>query len=322
MKLPRRVFTMCAGLLLCGIAATAQTPKPKHINRAIELLEQGQPIYYTGSHSGTVGTFEQGVKDSQTWADYISYDMEAAPYDISGLAAYMQGLAAAGLTRTGHRTPPVIVNVAVRGTDEATVRANMWMFEQVLATGVHGILLCHATTAGAVKAFVEAVRYPNREQGVGPGRLQEGRRGNHGAPTAAKIWGISTEEYMQKADVWPLNPNGEILLGIKVEDKFALADLDEMVKVPGIAFGEGGPGDMALSFGFKQNDPKAREVQERIFAAGTSQHLFWLGIGEGALPNETREATIARTIKAGHMIGSGEETAAIGRKVTKRPLPY
>ena len=34
--------------------------KPKRINKAIELLEQGQPVYYTGSHDGTVATFEQG----------------------------------------------------------------------------------------------------------------------------------------------------------------------------------------------------------------------------------------------------------------------
>src|SRR5579862_3196234 len=101
--------------LVCGVVTlAAQTPpKPKHINRAIELLEQGQPIYYTGSHPGTEGSFEQGKKDAQTWADYISYDMEAAPYDIAGLSAYMQGLAAGGPTRTGHRTPAVIVNVAV-----------------------------------------------------------------------------------------------------------------------------------------------------------------------------------------------------------------
>jgi hypothetical protein len=29
-------------------------------HRAIELLEQGQPIYYTGSHSGTSGGYESG----------------------------------------------------------------------------------------------------------------------------------------------------------------------------------------------------------------------------------------------------------------------
>src|SRR5213076_2155095 len=91
----------CAGMLLWTATAAAQAPKPKRINRAVELLEQGQPVYYTGSHSGTVGSFEQGKKDAQTCADYISYDMEAAPYDIAGLSAYMQGLAAGGPTRTG-----------------------------------------------------------------------------------------------------------------------------------------------------------------------------------------------------------------------------
>lgn len=311
----------CAGLFLGATTALAQAPKAKRINRAIELLEQGQPIYYAGSHSGTVGTFEQGKQDAQTWADYISYDMEAAPYDVVGLAAYMKGLAAGGPTRTGHRIPAVIVNVPVRGTDEATVRANSWMFEQVLATGVHGILLCHATTAGAVRAMVEAVLYPNREQGVGQGGLKEGRRGAHGAATASAIWGVSAAEYMQKADVWPLNPNGEIMLGVKIEDKYAYANLAEIVKVAGISFGEGGPGDMGLSFGFKMGDPKAKEVQDKIFAAGKAQHLYWIGIGGGGRGGDL-EASVAAAIKEGHMIGSGEATAAAGRKITRRPLPY
>jgi 4-hydroxy-2-oxoheptanedioate aldolase len=306
----------CACLFLGIATSVAQTPKPKRINGAIELLEQGQPIYYAGQHTGTTGTFEQGKLDAQTWADYLSYDMEVAPYDIAGLNAYMHGLVAGGPTRTGHRTPTVIVNVAVRGTDEATVRANEWMFEQVLATGVHGILLCHATTAGAVRAFVEAVRYPHHEQGVGQQGLKDGHRGAHGAATASTVWGISGQEYMQKADVWPLNPNGELLLGVKIEDKFGYANLDEIVKVPGIGFGEGGPGDMSVSWGFKQGDPRLKPIEDKIFAAAKAQHLYWIGIGGGG------EAAIAGKIKEGYMIGSGEPNAAIGRKISKRPLPY
>jgi hypothetical protein len=51
----------------CSITTAGQVPpKAKHINQAIDMLEQGQPIYYTGSHSGTEGTFEQGKKDAQT----------------------------------------------------------------------------------------------------------------------------------------------------------------------------------------------------------------------------------------------------------------
>src|SRR5207248_7876735 len=104
----------------CSAMPRADTPGARRINRAIELLAQGQPIYYTGSHEGTDGSFEQGVKDAQTYADYISYDMEHAPFDVKGLADYMRGLAKGGPTKSGHRTPAVIVNVPVNGTDEAS----------------------------------------------------------------------------------------------------------------------------------------------------------------------------------------------------------
>ena len=49
------------------------------------------------------------------------------------------------------------------------MRANAWMIKQVLATGVHGILLCHAETPGAAKALVESARYPFNTIGVGEG---------------------------------------------------------------------------------------------------------------------------------------------------------
>src|SRR5262245_64936239 len=120
MRTAFRWAAVCIACVVCIAGTRADTDKPKRINRAIELLAQGQPVYYTGSHEGTEGSFAQGVKDAQTWADYISYDMEHAPFDVKGLAEYMRGLAKGGPTRSGHRTPAVIVNVPVNGTDEAT----------------------------------------------------------------------------------------------------------------------------------------------------------------------------------------------------------
>jgi 4-hydroxy-2-oxoheptanedioate aldolase len=315
------LFCFTASVVALAFAAVtllAQNPKPKHINRAIELLEQGQPIYYTGSHSGTEGSFEQGKKDAQTYADYISYDMEHAPFDVKGLADYMKGLVAGGPTKSGHRTPAVIVNVPVNGTDEGAVRANAWMFQQVLATGVHGILLTHADTPGAVRAFVEASRLPIHKQGVDKG-VSEGRRGVHGAPTAAQIWGVSQDEYLQKADAWPLNPNGELLLGLKLEDKYALANAEENLKVPGIAFAEWGPGDMALSLGVRgpnaEKDPKMQAARAKVFAACKANHIFFL--------NSMNPANVVDMIKEGVMVGpASQEAAEIGRKYTKRQLPW
>src|SRR5438477_7811127 len=319
-----RTFWLCAALacsvFVIGVdTQTPAKPKPKHINRALELLESGQPIYYTGSHSGTAGTFEQGKADATTYADYLSYDMEHAPFDVHGLSEYMKGLAAAGPTRSGHRTPAVIVNVPVNGTDEATVRANAWMFSQVLATGVHGVLLTHADTPGAVRAFVEACRLPIHKQGIGISELQEGRRGAHGAPTAAAIWGITPDEYYQKADAWPLNPNGELLLGLKLEDKYALANAEQNLKVPGIAFAEWGPGDMALSLGVRgsgaEKDPRMQAARAKVFAACKANKIFFL--------NSMNPANVIDMIKEGVMVGPANQQAAeIGRKYTKRQLPW
>ena len=116
-----RTAVLCA--VVCSVIVIAwlhqaQSPQRKHINRVVELLAADQPVYYTGSHSGTSGTFEQGKADAQTYADYLSYDMEHAPFDVRGLSEYMKGLAAGGPTKSGHKTPAVIVNVPVNGTDE------------------------------------------------------------------------------------------------------------------------------------------------------------------------------------------------------------
>jgi 4-hydroxy-2-oxoheptanedioate aldolase len=314
------VCIAAAVAVVSDMSARAQASKPKHVNRAIELLEAGQPVYYTGSHSGTEGTFEAGKQDAQTWADYISYDMEHAPYDVKGLAEYMRGLVAGGPTRSGHRTPAVIVNVPVNGVDEAAVRANAWMFSQVLATGVHGILLTHADTPGAVRALVEMSRFPIHKQGVGKG-VDEGRRGAHGTPTAAQIWGVSQDEYLDKADAWPLNPSGELLFGVKLEDKYALANAEQSLKVPGIAFAEWGPGDMALSLGVRgpgnvaEKDPQMLAARARVFAACKANKIFFL--------NSMNQTNVVDMIKEGVMIGPANQRAAeIGRQFTKRQLPW
>jgi 4-hydroxy-2-oxoheptanedioate aldolase len=303
------------------VAQTAERTKPKRINQAIELLAEGQPIYYTGSHSGTTGTYEQGMKDAQTYADYISYDMEHAPFDVKGLQEYMRGLVAGGPSRSGHRTPAVIVNVPVNGMDAEAVHANAWMFSQVLATGVHGVMLTHADDPGAIRAFVEAVRFPIHHEGVGVDGLPEGRRGVHGVATASQIWGVSVEEYEEKADPWPLNLNGELLLGVKEEDKYALANVDENLKVPGIGMAEWGPGDMAMSLGVRAQgeaaiqDPRMVAARSKVLAACKANHIFFL--------NSVSAQDVVSMIKEGVMVGpASPETAAIGRKYTNRRPPY
>ena len=97
----------------------------------------------------------------------------------------------------------MIVNVPVNGTDEAAVRANAGMFSQVLATGVAGIMLSHADRPGTIRAFIDRGRLPIHKHGPDKG-INEGRGRVHGAASAAQIWSVTQEQYLDKADVWPL----------------------------------------------------------------------------------------------------------------------
>ena len=220
------------------------------INKAIELLAADQPIYYVGGHTGHVLTHAQGKVDASTWADYINVGMEHGAFNLAGLDDYLRGLIAGGPTASGHRTPTVIVEAPVEGVSREVVAANAWQFRQILGRGVHGILLCQAETAGAVQAFVESCRYPVNQIGVETG-LGVGTRGVGSEASAAAVWGVDPSTYLDTADPWPLNPDGELLLGIKIESKAALPHIEELLAVPGIGFAEMGPFDMSLSLGYR-----------------------------------------------------------------------
>ncbi len=77
-----------------------------------------------------------------------------------------------------------------------------------------------------------------------------GQRGD--APTsAARYWGLTAQEYYPRADTWPLNPAGEILVVIMCEEKRAIANLPKMLsEVPGIGVVLIGEGDLSQDLGY------------------------------------------------------------------------
>jgi 4-hydroxy-2-oxoheptanedioate aldolase len=269
--------------------------------------------------------------------------MEHGPFDPRRLREFMQGLVDGGPTKSGHRTPTVIVTLPFVGLDAASVRANTWVIEQILTAGVHGLMLCHARNADAVRAFVAATRYPFDRQhlkGADKG-LPEGLRGSGGQGPAARIWGISATEYLERADPWPMNPNGELILSLKMEDKYALENVDEITSVPGIAWGEWGPGDQSMSLmgieylkkggsdeahagtgGFtpeglpRIGEPKLDAARARIMAAMKAHQIFPLH--SASIDN------LEQLLKAGIMVthGTSIELTNKGRAFTKRQMPY
>ncbi len=311
----------------------------RRVNRCIELLLEDQAIYYTGAHTGHVLTFEQGKRDARTWADYINIGMEHGALDLAGLEAYMRGLVEGGPTASGHRTPTVVVELPVEGTDPALVRANAWQIRQILGRGVHGLLLCQAESPEAVQAFVESARYPHQRAGVDPalpdplarmagavggppaaGRLGRGTRGRGSEATAAPVWGLEVEEYMRRAEPWPLVSEGELMLGVKIESPEGVARCEAILAVPGLAFAELGPGDLSLALGYTvppldPYPPEMKAAREKVRAACRANGLAFLELA-------TPENVVARISEGVRIVAGGRsETAAVGRAHQRRSMP-
>lgn len=309
------------------------------INRCIELLEGGQPIYYgSPALSSSAGhgmyvvedlTYENGLANSATTVDYLSIDFEHAPFDMGGLQAFMKGLRDGGPTRSGHATPTVIATLPSSGRSADMVLLNQWQITHLLNTGVHGLILCHVSDPAAVRAFVQCCRFAYR--GLGNGDvLGPGRRGSGGQLFPADIWGLSPEEYMHSADPWPLSSDGELMLGLKIEDRECLVYADQLVSVPGVAFAEWGPGDMGMSYGnaVGHDPPYSGEMMDAMqLVKGAIQSVglpFLSGWNDPALTVAERaryqiEELGVKIIATGGV--ESEELMMAGRKLTNRQMP-
>jgi len=213
----------------------------------------------------------------------------------------------------------VIVELPVQGESAEIIRYNSWQIRQILARGVHGILLCEATSQEAVAAFVESCRYKLNDIGVGYG-LKEGTRGVGSEFKAKQKWGIEDDnEYRSKADPWPLNPKGELLLGLKIETLGGLNNCEQILRTPGIGFAEMGPGDMSMSMKIKRipgapPNQRIKDASIRVKNACDKNGVKFLETG-------TSE-NIIEVIDSGARViaGQNQEAAEIGRKHTNRKM--
>ena len=299
-----------------GVAAIPEMPRTatvtgKRVNRVIDMWLQNKPVYYA-QISG--GGYEEGKRLAGTKADYITYEMEHGPMDFKELREFMRALVEAGPTRTGHKTPAVVVTLPISGVPDA-VRANAWMIQQTLAAGVHGILLCNAESPEAARIMIESARYPFAPHVAG---LAQGTRGNGSQSYASTVWGLNANEYMRRADPWPMNPDGEFIFGLKIENPRADANVETLLKVPGIAFAEWGPGDHGFFMLGRpgtypqaqggENSPAMAAVRRRVLNAAKASNVKFL--------NACSPANVEQQLRDGVMICTGGDSPAadIGRK--------
>ena len=215
-------ITLCFGLMQVAPAAQSGSGAPKakvRLNQIIEQFEQGKPSFM-----------------NEQW-QFISIEHTLL------LDNYAKAMASLRPTEGAVRprlTP--IVRIAQSADEDFKS-----VVKQVLDDGAFGIILPDVKTKEEVMRLVRAMRYPQQPGSKYP--RPEGVRG--WAPTGATrmMGGISNLEHHYKADVWPLNPDGELLAIVMIETREAVKNIEEILKVPGLGGAIIGPADLSLALG-------------------------------------------------------------------------
>jgi 4-hydroxy-2-oxoheptanedioate aldolase len=141
---------------------------------------------------------------------------------------------------------------------------NLWIIKQALDTGVYGIITPHVDTVEQAMAAVSACRYA---QAAGaPDARPAGARG-YWYRLAPRYWGLSMDEYYQAADLWPLDPAGELFYMPLIEGVEGVRNLDAILtQVKGISAIWAGPADLSVEMGLKGNtdNPAVEDSVEHI----------------------------------------------------------
>ena len=213
------------------------------LNGIIRALESNQvPIASFVSPPSIDGA----VALSAAAYDGVIFEYEHQPYDIRELKTCLQFmLSRRQILERGTLAPAVtpLVRIPPNGAE-----MNQWIAKQVLDAGVYGVVWPHVSTVEEAYNAVAACRYP-RPKGA-PNYEPEGQRGD--APlAAARYWGLTQQEYYAKADVWPLNPQGELVVIVMCEEVKAIDNLPRILKeVPGIGIILIGEGDLSQNLGY------------------------------------------------------------------------
>jgi len=242
------VRSLSLGLLLIFTPSLALAQD--RINRLVEKLETGEGV--EGVFLNTL-EFNSARATRGSDLDYVIIDMEHHAFDAETLRQVLVNL------RAPDGSFPVTPIVRV-GTPGSEVGQNLWMFKQVLDAGAFGIMVPFVNTAEEAEAAVRAMRYPPVRDDAAP--EPRGSRGWSPA-VAADAWNLGVRDYARRADLWPLDPEGELILVPQIETVEGIDNLADIAAVPGVGALFIGPADLHADMGYL-GESGVPEVEEEI----------------------------------------------------------
>jgi 2-keto-3-deoxy-L-rhamnonate aldolase RhmA len=243
----------------------------RHLNPQIDLLAAKKPIFGLGVPSARGGGPGRGARGGDPAAtatppapqpppktplelakdaighpeaDYFFFGGMERGVDnaLPGFTTLMDAIIeAGGIATSPYKRLLVPINVktpnissADQPADPARYVANI---SKQLNVGVTTISFVEVDSAEELRQGIAAMRFKSKG-GTRPDDIGQ----------APKYWGLSEAEYRRKADVWPLNPEGELVVWAIIETKEGLANLREIAKVPGLGVIAAGAGTLGGVF--------------------------------------------------------------------------
>ena len=310
------------------LASTASAQAAPHLNPVVDLLAEKRPAFgiYAPRNArpprnapATADTARpkspaELATDALGYrgADYLFDGSMEGDFD-RGYPAFVElvkGMAAAGNAPAGRLSHPLFVKMHEIAPDPARAAQNI---AKQLDLGVSGVVFVNVESPEEVKAGLAAMRFKSN------GGTRPDAVGN-----APAFWGVSEQVYRERADVWPLNPRGELVNFTIVESKAGLARVREIAAVKGI--GVLFPGAGTLRGVFTTTDANGQRVfDETGWEAAIQQVLAACKEFDVACGYPATATDIELRMKQGFsvfIIGWGEQgfkAIDIGRKAGGRP---
>jgi len=276
--------------LLATVAASSMVvgQAPRRLNPMIDLLAQQKPVFglYAPANRRMGGggmpggaprptappvdappprTADQLAAEAlaNTTTDFI-FDgtMEGGmARALPAFTAFVKGMSPTGTfakSPTKQLTHPLVVKMHEIAPDAKVAAVSIG---QQLNLGVSGIMFVSVESATEAKAGIDAMRFKS-----------EGGTRSEDVGQAPALWGMSEKEYKEKADLWPLNPNGELINWTIIESQEGLNKVREIAAVKGI--GVLWPGAGSLRGLFSTTDASgARKLDEAAWEASIQKVL-------------------------------------------------
>jgi 4-hydroxy-2-oxoheptanedioate aldolase len=213
-------------LLLSLPSVVPRAAETHHRNPIISLLEQHKPVFgvYAPSNGGRRGqpaTERPAIDLAKDALAYANADFLFNGSAENGIDRAMPSIAdfARGMQTVGDRRP-LVLKIPKIDPDRAKAVGNI---SRELNAGAAGIMFVETESADEVRAGIAAMRF-KAHGGTRPDEVS-------GAPAH---WGLSEDEYRRRGDLWPLNPDGELINWTIVESLEGLKHVREIAQVKGI----------------------------------------------------------------------------------------